>query len=611
MYFQQIASTWLLAFASSSAETIPWDHTAWGERGPVSQTLQARQATIIVSPSSTSTRVPDSACTNGPLTRSCWSNGYNVATDFDNKWPTTGRTVSYSLEITNGTCNPDGHGERVCLLFNNQFPGPVITANWGDRLSITVKNSMQANGTGVHWHGIRQLNTVTEDGVGGITECPLAPGDTKTYNFQASQFGTTWYHSHWSSQYGDGAFGALVINGPASANYDFDLGPYVLNDFYYPTAFQLGAIAHQNLQSGRPPPPADNIIINGTNKNAAGGGAYGRVKLQKGKKYRLRLINASTDNSIRVSLDNHPFNVISSDLIPIKPYVMNWVLLVVGQRYDVIITANQTADNYWFRAEVVNACASANNFYGRSTFRYEGASNSDPTTSAATTPVGCADESRLVPWVPNQVSSEQFLQQVGNLQVNLAREQVTTNGQNIVVWAVNLTAINVDWDMPTLEYIKQGNTSYPRTFNLIEFPVENTWSYWIIQETPGTPVPIPHPIHLHGHDFYVLGAGTGIFDINNTPSTLKYNNPPRRDTAMLPGGGWLAIAFPMDNPGAWLMHCHIAWHVAEGLAVQFLESKSRIKLPDAAWEQTCSKWNIYAKNPGWSKSDSGLKLVRD
>lgn len=98
-------------------------------------------------------QVADGACTNGPYTRACWSNGYSIATDFDQKFPTTGNTVTYDLEITNSTCNPDGNGERLCLLINNQYPGPLIRASWGDNLVINVKNSMQDNGTSIHWHG--------------------------------------------------------------------------------------------------------------------------------------------------------------------------------------------------------------------------------------------------------------------------------------------------------------------------------------------------------------------------------------------------------------------------------------------------------------------------
>lgn len=197
----------------------------------------------------TTTRTPDPQCTNGPKTRACWTKGYSIATDFDQKFPTTGNTITYNLEITNSTCNPDGAGARICMLINGKYPGPVIRATWGDRLSINVKNSMQHNGTSIHWHGVRQYHSTSEDGVNGITECALAPGDTKTYSFLVTQFGTSWYHAHYSSQYADGVVGTMVFEGPASANYDEDLGPYMLSDWYYQTAWQIQAIASQTSRS--------------------------------------------------------------------------------------------------------------------------------------------------------------------------------------------------------------------------------------------------------------------------------------------------------------------------------------------------------------------------
>lgn len=114
--------------------------------------MAIRQASSSATSSSATTTslVADSACTNGPTSRSCWTNGYSVATDFDQKHPTTGVTRYYSLEITNTTCNPDGNGEQECLLVNNQYPGPIISADWGDMLEITVTNSMEDNGTSIH-----------------------------------------------------------------------------------------------------------------------------------------------------------------------------------------------------------------------------------------------------------------------------------------------------------------------------------------------------------------------------------------------------------------------------------------------------------------------------
>lgn len=92
----------------------------------------------------------------------------------------------------------------MSFLINGQSPGPLIECNWGDTVQITVKNSLQNNGTAIHWHGVRQWGTVSADGVPGITECAIAPGETRTYTWLASAYGTSWYHSHWLTQYGDG-----------------------------------------------------------------------------------------------------------------------------------------------------------------------------------------------------------------------------------------------------------------------------------------------------------------------------------------------------------------------------------------------------------------------
>jgi len=79
---------------------------------------------------------------------------------------------------------------------------------------------------------------------------------------------------------------------------------------------------------------------------------------------------------------------------------------------------------------------------------------------------------------------------------------------------------------------------------------------------------------------YILGVGgPGNFDVDRDLDKLNFTNPPRRDVHHMPADGWLVIAYPTDNPGAWLMHCHIAFHVAMGLSVQFVERQSEIKLP--------------------------------
>jgi len=154
----------------------------------------------------------------------------------------------------------------------------------------------------------------------------LAPGHSTTYTFQATQFGTSWYHSHASAQYGDGLFGPIVIAGPSSANYDIDMGPTTLSDWYYnytSTQLDIQDFDGSNYGGGVPPPDPTNILINGTNMNVAQTtGKYLRAPLTKGKKHLLRLINSSVYSPMTVSLDGHQMQILTSDFVPVQPIVV-------------------------------------------------------------------------------------------------------------------------------------------------------------------------------------------------------------------------------------------------------------------------------------------------
>jgi FtsP/CotA-like multicopper oxidase with cupredoxin domain len=135
------------------------------------------------------------------------------------------------------------------------------------------------------------------------------------------------------------------------------------------------------------------------------------------------------------------------------------------------------------------------------------------------------------------------------LDTKITNAVVTPNGNSMVVWALN-KPIWVDYANPTMQYLMEGNTSYPETYNVINTNGEGSWNYWLITSDPDT-FGLDHPIHLHGHDFFVIGQDTGTYD--ESTANLNWNNPVRRDTATLPASGWLAIAFSSNNPGAWLM----------------------------------------------------------
>ncbi|CAH0024703.1 unnamed protein product [Clonostachys rhizophaga] len=143
--------------------------------------------------------------------------------------PDTGVVRSYNFTVARGIRSPDGVSKHM-LLVTDQFPGPKIEADWGDTIEVTVHNAIQNphEPTSIHWHGISQRETPWYDGTPSITQCPIAPGETFVYRFRALEFGTSWWHAHYSAQYIDGLFGPIVINGPKIADYDIDLGPILL-----------------------------------------------------------------------------------------------------------------------------------------------------------------------------------------------------------------------------------------------------------------------------------------------------------------------------------------------------------------------------------------------
>ncbi|KAF2841786.1 multicopper oxidase [Patellaria atrata CBS 101060] len=537
---------------------------------------------------------------NSPHSRGGWRDGCDIDTDMDQNWPghhsppgSYGRTVKYNLEVSERVLAPDGV-ERKMMVFNGQYPGPLIEANWGDTVQITVTNNLKNhNGTGIHWHGLRQLGSCQMDGTNGLTECPIAPATSKTYTFRATQYGTSWYHSHFSAQYAEGLVGPIVIHGPTTANYDIDLGPYVMTDWFYTPFFTVDAAAAHAAG----PPTGDTVLLNGKMVSSSGG-SYEKTVLKPGKKHLLRLVNTGINQYFHVGLDGHKFTVVAADFVPIVPYETDSVVLGVGQRYDVIIHADQPKGNYWLRVGTGGGLCDGPNAQAeniRGIFSYVGAEEGEP-TSEGTLPSGCYDEV-IIPYVKSTVPK-------GDIEeLELTFNGTGANGP-LVQWFINDSQMKINWERPTLQYVVDGTEEFPMSDNV--YLVDSDWTYWFIQADTKQP-PLPHPIHLHGHDFYVLGHGNGTWDGN--ADSLNYDNPIRRDTATLPAQGWLALAFEADNPGAWLMHCHIPFHISQGLGLQFLERRSEIlgSIGDLGdFKNGCKAWKQYKLDNNIAENDSGL-----
>ncbi|OAQ95669.1 hypothetical protein LLEC1_06557, partial [Akanthomyces lecanii] len=538
---------------------------------------------------SASASVPQPPCTNTATTRSAWCRGFDINTNYYDKSPTTGRTREYYLTLEEIKASPDGFPREI-YAFNGTFPGPTIVADWGDTVKVHITNKLFAarNGTTVHFHGVQQNYTNQMDGVASLTECPVPPGSSTTYVWKATQYGTSWYHSHIGLQAWEGAAGSIVINGPATANYDHDAGPVLLSDWSHTPVDALYSYA---LNHG--PPQLTNGLIHGSNTWTSKGKTLGKrfaVPVKSGQSYRIRLINGAIDTHFKFTIDNHTMTVIAADFVPIVPYQTKVLDIAIGQRYDIIVKADKAslASNFWMRAIPQSACSSNANADGiRGIFHY-GAAPGTPSTTGYPYKDACVDEpmAKLVPHLRLDAGQQDH---VRDEPVGVDRSE------GVFLWTMHSSSFRASWSDPTLLRMRTPATGtyFTDRNNVITVDGANKWEYLIIHST----LPVPHPIHLHGHDFCLLAQGTGPY---NRAAALKRSNPPRRDVAMIPAAGHLVIAFKTDNPGVWLVHCHIGWHTDMGLALQVIEQYpvARGLVDYDRLQRTCKAWNDYTAAQG-------------
>ncbi|KAK1757183.1 multicopper oxidase-domain-containing protein [Echria macrotheca] len=557
--------------------------------------------------------VQDSVCEHSPTSRRCWGD-YSIFTNYYEVTP-PGRPepVEYWLSAEEGPCAPDGY-QRTCMTFNGSLPGPTIIANWGDLVRVHVTNNMKSNGTSIHWHGVRMLNNVLNDGVPGVTQCPIAPGQSMTYEFRVTQYGSSWYHSHFSLQYTEGLFGGMIFRGPSTANYDEDLGTVLLQDWSHIETFNLWA---KSVRTGAPA-RLNGGLINGTNTfNCAGSndtrctgqGKKFETVFKAGTKYLLRLVNVATDGVFQFSIDGHKLKVIASDFVAIHPFETDSIQLQIGQRYDVIVEANAAPGDYWMRSGWVGKCSFNDNPADMTGIvRYDAGSKAAPNTTSTVVPsTSCRDEpaSKLVPWLELNVTNAPL----ENLKLSILEGAKVSSG--FFQWTINSSSLVLDWKNPTMGKIFAKEQIFPTPYNVIEVnrtspdPKTPEWAVFVIQDS-ATTATLDHPIHLHGHDFWILAQEQAKWDPSKA-AAFNTVNPPRRDVATLPGGGYLALAFQLDNPGAWLVHCHIAWHASQGLSLEFVEDVDMINiaLPGRAeYDEMCKSWDAFT--PVWPQEDSGI-----
>ncbi|KIW06571.1 uncharacterized protein PV09_02999 [Verruconis gallopava] len=531
--------------------------------------------------------------------------------------PDTGITRRYNFTLTRAIIAPDGY-EKSVILVNNQFPGPMVEANWGDWIEVEVFNNIEEEeqGTAIHWHGnaasylekasLIGLERTSRELHGGIliikvnTSMALSVQPNPLLKVKA-----------------------IVIHGPEHQDYDVDLGTILLHDWRHksfqevddqvlnvritdllnlPKLFNLLPVGDGNLINGKSFTIGVCIfgIGPGCNQDYS---STPKWILEPGKRYKLRLLNVGGDGTQKFSVDNHNLSVISTDFTQIEPYETEIVTIGVGQRQDVILTANAptTIGAFWVRANVAwcsltwRGSALAAMFYSGADTTKMPTTDPHPDPFELSTTVLCGNDpiEMSKPWFPMDAEEPTTTLTFNNFYTINATGYLKFSMAFPGSYSGNYTDPLLYKGVIENEQFTTGLEYDPNRalFNPDQvYDVGTNKTVRVVVNNP-TFAQNAHAMHLHGHDFYVLSNGAGVWD-----GTLNTRNPMRRDTQIVVPDGHLVFQYTVDNPGMWALHCHIPWHLADGLVVNFLEHReeaSKFLGMKEDIESVCNDWKPW------------------
>lgn len=405
--------------------------------------------------------------------------------------------------------------------FNGTVPGLPLRIRQGEKIEAIVTNGLEVP-TAVHWHGIRLPNAM--DGVAGLTQSAILPGETFSYVFTPPDAGTYWYHSHLNAfeQVGRGLYGPLIIEEQEPPTVDRDLVWMIddwrlLDDASISNDFGAG---HDMSHAGR----IGNVpTVNGRFRDV--------VTVRSGERLRIRLINACNARNFALDFGDLAPTVIAIDGQPVIAHVPDSPIVIgAAGRVDLVFD---------MMAKPGSASPVTDRFY-RETFDLTRFVYSDETplrNAPLEEPVGLGEVQLPEPDMSAPV--EQPIVIAGGAMGGLRRAKLDGQwmglrdiAQQGYVWAINDTVGN-KLDMPPLIDVTAGTT--------VKMTLENHTAF-------------PHPMHLHGHHMKLLSIdGVPVLD------------PRWVDSPLLMPRQRVELAFVADNPGNWLFHCHALEHHAAGL----------------------------------------------
>ena len=434
-------------------------------------------------------------------------------------------SAEYELEAAPLTLSLGGQ-EVSTWGYNGSLPGPEIRLKEGQQLRVTVLNRLPEDTT-IHWHGVPLPNEM--DGVPDVTQPPIKPGESFTYEFVAPVPGSFLYHSHVGLQLDRGLYGPLIVE-PVNETLSYDKEFVLILDDWLDGLPGIPEDTLENLRYGGSAmqgmdemPGMDEASSDATPSEwppdvtyplyLINGKPAEEFEVRRGDKVRLRLMNPSATSIYRVALEGHHMTVTHADGQPVEPVQVDVLRIGMGERYDVLVDAANTG--VWQLA----AQAEGTSEIARAIFRYEESSAETPPPDHKPSEL----EGSMLLYSMLEASPEASAPPDGKPDEIVP---ITLGGdEERYIWTIN------DQIFPDAEEIVVERDKH------IRFEFENRTM-------------MPHPMHLHGH-FFRVDTGTG--------------RGPMKDTVLVEPKGRLNIDWVPDNPGSWAFHCHNAYHQEAGM----------------------------------------------
>ena len=397
------------------------------------------------------------------------------------------------------------HPATDVWAYNGSVPGPVLRYRQGERLRIEVENALEVETT-VHWHGLRVPNAM--DGVPHLTQAPIAAkGGRFTYEFELPDAGTFWYHPHLGSaeQVARGLAGALIVEERAPPTVERDL-VWLLSDWRLDREARIVPNFGNAMDASHAGRIGNTVTLNGAIPET--------FAVRAGERLRLRLINASNARIYRLTFEGHEPRIIALDGHPAAPQGDGRIALGPGMRADVILdcdaapgSSHRVIDDF-YRARA----------YELLKIQYR----PDAPLRKAFAPVPRLTPNSLAQ--PDLTKAERHRIVFSGGAMGSVPDQGQHKG---MFWTVN--------GKPVAEH---GHRHAP----ILTLRRGQSYVLDLLNDTAWH-----HPIHLHGHAFRVGSTGAWA------------------DSALLDPKSREEVAFVADNPGDWMLHCHVLEHQAAGM----------------------------------------------